>query len=85
MLANVPSSTSVDVRVFVTAGTDQSWDDDSVEGDAEVEGAGTAKLKQPLLNSPHVRVQQGRPDVEHIVNEEISQGSGPISVSGKYP
>ncbi|KAF9455527.1 hypothetical protein BDZ94DRAFT_700132 [Collybia nuda] len=81
VVTNVPSSMSIDIRVFVTAGTDQSWDDDSVEGDAENTGVNKIKLKQSLLNSPSVNVRQGRPDVDELIKEEINQASGPISVN----
>lgn len=81
MIKNVPSTTVVDIRVFVTTEDSQSWDDDSAEGDAELKGGSNGSDPQ-LIKLPSVSLEQGRPNLENLINEEINRATGEISVNG---
>ncbi|KAJ7577070.1 hypothetical protein C8J56DRAFT_972236, partial [Mycena floridula] len=82
-IQNETPSTTVDIRIHVTS-TGDSWDDDSVHESAESNG-GTSKEKTgdeaKLLSSPLVTFQQGRPDLKALVDAEIQDAEGPVSVN----
>lgn len=84
-LANIPLSTTVDIRIFLTNTADnrQAWDDDSVEDDSE-EKARSKDLDPKILSNPLVQVQQGRPDLHGLLEKEKEQTSGAISVNGEW-
>lgn len=80
-IQDIPSSITVDIRVYVTAVVEdsRSWDDDSAEGDAELKG--DAKSGPQL---PGVNVEQGRPELKILIDEEINRATGHISVNGIF-
>lgn len=85
-LEDVPPSVTVDTKIFVTAAAEdaQAWDDDSTEYDSAGEAPnGSNGTKQPRI----LRFQQGRPDLKSLLDREISQANGAISVNGAitYP
>ncbi|RDB30770.1 putative ferric reductase transmembrane component [Hypsizygus marmoreus] len=79
----LPPTIVVQLRIFVTAVVAgiPSWDDDSAEGDTEMKTEGGQKIDINVLDHPCIRLEQGRPDLQHIIDEEINQSSGPISVN----
>ncbi|RDB30109.1 Ferric/cupric reductase transmembrane component 1 [Hypsizygus marmoreus] len=82
-LQHAPSTTIVDVRVFVTSVKEDasSWDDDSVEGNVEKRTERAGKSDTNALDHPAVRIQQGRPDLKHLLEAEINDSHGAISVN----
>ncbi|KAG5642176.1 hypothetical protein DXG03_003439 [Asterophora parasitica] len=79
-ITDAPSNIHLDIRVNVTApvADDQSWDDDTTEGDEEVKvEGGSAGAK--AVKYPGITIEQGRPDLRRFVDDEIAQSSGAIS------
>ncbi|KAF5375667.1 hypothetical protein D9615_009357 [Tricholomella constricta] len=80
-IAGAQDKISIDIRVYVTGVAEddaQSWDDDTNEGDEEVKaGDGSSSAKR--LNYPGVAIEEGRPDLKCLVEDEIVQSSGAIS------
>lgn len=92
-LQDIPASIAVDIRFYftATAGDAQAWDDDAVESteggledpDAKASSSSQGSSSEPQVLDPDlVRVQQGRPDLAKILEEETGRAAGPISVNG---
>ncbi|TFK37957.1 ferric reductase NAD binding domain-containing protein [Crucibulum laeve] len=81
-LDNIPDTMTVDIQLFVTAAVQgaQAWEDDSVENDVEEKNSSNGSDPK-ILESPLVRVRQGRPNLKTLISDEISNASGAISVS----
>ncbi|RDB30601.1 Ferric/cupric reductase transmembrane component 1 [Hypsizygus marmoreus] len=92
-LRGVPSSISVEVRIFITTAIEdaQPWDDDAPApgaeapaDDIEVKAGGSShgSSSDPhLLDLDIVSVQQGRPDLKGLLGEATAHATGPISVN----
>lgn len=81
-ITGVSSNINVSIRVYVTAAVEdaQSWDDDSVEGDEEIT-AGDETTRPKGLKYPGILTEQGRPDLKRLLDDEIHEASGAISVN----
>ncbi|KAJ6487612.1 ferric reductase NAD binding domain-containing protein [Mycena sanguinolenta] len=75
-LEGASDSLILDICIHVTASQNSDGDAENSQG-STVSFSQTAKL----LDSPHVRVLSGRPDVNAIIKSEISEAAGSISVN----
>ncbi|GLB45169.1 putative ferric reductase NAD binding domain [Lyophyllum shimeji] len=81
-IAVAPPEISISIRVHVTGVKDdaQSWDDDSAEGDEEVK-VGKESSRAKGHQYPGISMEQGRPDLKRLLDDEIHQASGDMSVN----
>lgn len=85
-LRDIPSALDVEIRIYVTsAATDrgaQAWDDGSVHNEDAEDKSGTNTLNAKVLESPYVKLGQGRPDLSALLNNVIEDTAGLMSVNG---
>jgi ferric-chelate reductase len=87
-LQNLPSSVTIDIRLFVTGPHQdvQLRTKDSADGGAENQTRDRRSLHKnsiDLLRSPFVGVHQGRPILSQLMNEAVAHAIGDISVTGR--
>ncbi|KAL0959531.1 hypothetical protein HGRIS_011244 [Hohenbuehelia grisea] len=87
-LRDLPSSLSVEIRIYITAEADQeqpdaqALDDDSQHTDTEHKAdAKNAPRAAGLLQMQAVQVLQGRPALKTIIDEETQRASGSMAVN----
>jgi ferric-chelate reductase len=89
-----PTHLLVDIRIHVTSGeplpsfNPAAWDNDSGRGvggeSPRISELDTEKEKPPrLLAHAAVRLEDGRPNLQSIIREEIANSSGKMSVTGE--
>lgn len=87
-IKDLPTSISVSIKLYVTAILDDSetFEEDDVSNDKIEE----EKMPSPpssqyglrLLESPLTLLEQGRPDLNALIQDEIAADTGPISING---
>ncbi|KAJ8516400.1 hypothetical protein ONZ45_g6280 [Pleurotus djamor] len=85
-LKDLPSDLIVEIQIFVTGAVDDttapSLDDDSTHSDSESQGQEKFKPQgNRLLQSSMVRVENKRPDLEALIQNEILRSNGSMSVN----
>ena len=90
-LVGVPPSISVAVKLYITNSkadpekcANEKSDTDSTE---KSDGDTSPGAAQPtsVLDSSLVSVDKGRPDLQKIIQNEIANSSGRMSINGKLP
>jgi hypothetical protein len=87
-LVGIPPSVSVVVKLYVTQleGDCEKWaSDKSTTNSAEKLDTGDTSQDQPtarVLDSPLVSLENGRPHLQNIIQNEIASASGRMSING---
>lgn len=77
-LDGLSDSLLLDIRIHITASV-QNSESDAEKSEGSVSFSDTGKLH----DAPHVRILHGRPDVRAIIESEIAEASGSMSVNGE--
>jgi hypothetical protein len=77
-----PSSLCIEIRVHITGSSRESplWVLDGGSGDKKEED----KRPTLVLGLTDVKVKEGRPDIEALLQEEVGTTTGRLFVSGMY-
>ncbi|PPQ88182.1 hypothetical protein CVT25_005147 [Psilocybe cyanescens] len=89
VLEDLPESLSVSLQFFVTSVLDspQTWDAESnSESDENVvkvktSSSSSSHSRSRILDYSFAKLEQGRPDLTTVIKDEISIGTGPISIN----
>jgi len=85
----LPESISIQLKFFVTAILEnpQTWDnesDENVETKEKTSSSGpSSQTGAKLLELPFSSLEQGRPEVDKLIQDEVAIATGPISINGK--
>jgi hypothetical protein len=85
----VPPSISVVVQLYLTnsKADPEKWANDKSDTNSTEKSDGDTSNAQPtsILDSSLVNVDKGRPDLQKIIQNEIANSSGRMSINGKLP
>ncbi|KAG6907768.1 hypothetical protein DXG01_007481 [Tephrocybe rancida] len=71
-LTNTPPHLAVEIRLHIT----------SIAGDGQLDEINAGGVVPPHAKFPGLATLKGRPDLKHIIEQEIAQNNGAISVNG---
>jgi len=87
-LMGIPQSMSVVVKFYLTRSEEDSekWANDNSNSNSseklDTSGTSHAQPIAKILDSPLVSFENGRPDLQNIIQNEIASASGRMSING---
>ncbi|KAG6857057.1 hypothetical protein H0H87_010022 [Tephrocybe sp. NHM501043] len=83
MMANTPPHLTVEIHVHITTASTRESCESMTEQGSDEESKVCNVTNPNHIKFPGVTVVGGRPDLEHILEQEIAQSSGALSFSGR--